>query len=73
MDAVFNDSCILDILDFIKQLSAAHNLERPRTGLQHGQLAICPSCQGTGKAYGNDMPGNMHPCEDCGGSGKQQA
>ena len=26
---------------------------------------ICPSCNGTGKANGNTLPGNLHPCEDC--------
>jgi len=26
---------------------------------------ICPSCNGTGKAHGNTLPGNLHPCEDC--------
>jgi hypothetical protein len=28
MDAVFNDSCMLDILHFVKQLSAAHKEEQ---------------------------------------------
>jgi DnaJ-class molecular chaperone len=31
----------------------------------------CPSCYGTGKAFGNTSPGNLHPCEDCDGSGKE--
>jgi DnaJ-class molecular chaperone len=31
---------------------------------------ICPTCNGTGKAYGNTSPGNYHVCFDCSGSGK---
>jgi hypothetical protein len=31
-DAVFNDSCMLDILDFIKQLTAAHNSGAAKNG-----------------------------------------
>jgi hypothetical protein len=71
MDSVFNDSCMLDILDFIKQLSAAHNSERPRTGLQHGQPKICPQCNGSGR------PGLQlrfgESCSACHGTGKLQA
>jgi hypothetical protein len=40
MDAVFNDSCMRDILDFIGQLSAARIVERPRTGLQQPKVSI---------------------------------
>ena len=39
-DAVFNDSCLCDIIHFIGQLSAARNIERSRTCVQQPQHAI---------------------------------
>jgi hypothetical protein len=33
--------------------------------IQQTKGEICPSCNGTGKAHGNTLPGNLHPCEDC--------
>lgn len=54
---IFNDGCMRDILDFIGQLSAARNIERPRTGLQQANechlgngvgcnTEVCPSSDG---------------------------
>jgi hypothetical protein len=56
MDAVFNDSCMRDIIDFISQLSAARIVERPRTGLQQPQEHHCDHV-----FVGNDML-----CKKCG-------
>lgn len=67
---VFNDSCMRDILDFIKQLSTARNAERSRTCVQHGQSKICHHCNGSGK---QSLPLRFgEPCMACGGTGKLQ-
>lgn len=39
-DCVFNNSCLLDILDFIKQLRTARDKERSRTCAQQPHDAI---------------------------------
>ena len=56
-DAVFNDSCMRDILDFIAQLSAARNSGAAKN--VPATAAATPLCRGCGAIIDNVY------CDDC--------